>query len=104
MPPPANYVSGYTRKSRLLAVVELAVIVGIFVGERYLPVSKTPYLFVLGWVSLRFRGLGWKDVGLGAAPQLANGNRHRRACWRGYGDTGVVRQPAGADQTRRPQA
>jgi membrane protease YdiL (CAAX protease family) len=48
----------------MLAVIELAAIVGIFVADRFLPVSKTPYLFVLGWASLRLRGLGWKDVGL----------------------------------------
>ena len=26
-------------------------------------VSKTPYLFLLGFISLRLRGLRWKDVG-----------------------------------------
>jgi membrane protease YdiL (CAAX protease family) len=52
------------RRSRLLVLAELAVIVGIFVGDRYLPVSKTPYLFSLAWISLRLRGLGWHDVGL----------------------------------------
>ena len=26
--------------------------------------SKTPFLFLLGWISLRWRGLGWRDVGL----------------------------------------
>ncbi len=30
--------------------------------------SKTPYLFLLGWFSLRLRGLRWKDVGF-ARPQ-----------------------------------
>lgn len=50
--------------SRVLLVIELAIIVAIFVGDRYLPVSKTPYLFGLGWISLRLRGLRWRDVGL----------------------------------------
>jgi uncharacterized protein len=59
-----NNASARTPRSCLLAIVELAVIVGIFVGDRYLPVSKTPYLFALGWTSLRLRGLGWHDVGL----------------------------------------
>ncbi len=59
----ANNVSR-RRWARLLALAELAVIVGIFVCDRYLPVSKTPYLFALAWISLRLRGLGWRDVGL----------------------------------------
>src|SRR5205807_2455939 len=32
--------------------------------RRLLPISKTPYLFLLGWISLRWRGVRWKDVGL----------------------------------------
>jgi uncharacterized protein len=53
-------------RGKLLFVVELIVLVGVFyldwIGR--LPVSKTPYLFILGWISLRIRGLGWRDVGL----------------------------------------
>lgn len=60
----ANDRNRRVRTSRLLAIAELAVIVGIFVFERYLPISKTPYLFALGWISLRLRGLRWRDVGL----------------------------------------
>ena len=52
------------RKSHVLAIIELAMIVGIFVFDRYLPISKTLYLFSLGWISLRLRGLRWRDVGL----------------------------------------
>jgi len=51
-------------RSHLLGIVELAIIVGIFLFERHLPISKTPYLFALGWISLRLRGLRWRDVGL----------------------------------------
>lgn len=29
-----------------------------------IPVSKTPVLLALGWISLRIRGLRWSDVGL----------------------------------------
>jgi uncharacterized protein len=53
------------RESRLLVAVELAIVAGLFVADVYHHIffSKTPYLFVLGWVSLRLRGLRWKDVG-----------------------------------------
>ena len=60
-------------KSLLLLVIE-ALVVGTVFNLDYLgilPVSKTPYLFLLGWISLRVRGQSWKDVGLtleGRAP------------------------------------
>src|SRR5256885_10120045 len=52
--------------SKLLFVVELIVIGAVFYLDwvGILPVSKTPYLFLLGWISLRIRGLRWRDVGL----------------------------------------
>ena len=53
-------------RGKILFVVEVAVIATVFyldwIGK--LPVSKTPYLFLLGWLSLRLRSLRWKDVGL----------------------------------------
>jgi membrane protease YdiL (CAAX protease family) len=53
-------------RSKVLFVVEVAVIAGFFYLDYVgiLPVSKTPYLFLLGWISLRIRSLRWKDVGL----------------------------------------
>ena len=53
-------------RSKLLFVLELIVIASVFYLDylRVLPVSKTPYLFLLGWISLRVRGLRWNDVGL----------------------------------------
>jgi uncharacterized protein len=68
-------------RGKLLFVVELIVLVGVFyldwIGR--LPVSKTPYLFLLGSISLRVRGLGWRDVGLtlnlkGRAPNRESGS------------------------------
>ena len=58
------------RGSRWLFVVEVAVVAGIFYLDwrRVLPFSKTPFLFVLGWISLRLRGQRWKDVGFRIAP------------------------------------
>ena len=59
--------------SKVLFVIEVLVIATVFHLDYIgiLPVSKTPYLFLLGWISLRVRGLRWKDIGLrvgGRAP------------------------------------
>ena len=58
------------REKRWLLAVEVAVVAGIFYlsWRHLLPVSKVPYLFVLGWISLRLRGQRWKDVGFTIAP------------------------------------
>ena len=49
-----------------MAVGELLVVALFFVADalHYIPVSKTPFLLVLGWISLRLRGSRWRDVGL----------------------------------------
>ena len=54
------------RGKLLLLIVEALVIATVFHLDYIglLPVSKTPYLFLLGWISIRLRGLRWKDVGL----------------------------------------
>src|SRR2546423_9501829 len=54
------------RPAKLLFIFELLVIAAVFYLDwiGILPVSKTPYLFLLGWISLRIRGLRWRDVGL----------------------------------------
>ncbi len=53
------------RASRALALLELALVAFIFYADHrhWVPVSKTPFLLLLGWLSLRLRGLGWSDVG-----------------------------------------
>src|SRR5580704_8180649 len=53
-------------RSNLLLAVEVIIVAGIFYLDYrgILPASKTPYLFLLGWISLRIRGLRWRDVGL----------------------------------------
>ena len=58
------------RDSLWLFLAELAIVAALFVADIYhhIYVSKTPYLFLLGWASLRLRGLRWKDVGF-ARPQ-----------------------------------
>jgi membrane protease YdiL (CAAX protease family) len=54
------------RHSKLLALAEFAIVAGIFVADvrGHIFVSKTLYLFVLAWISLRVRGVGWRGVGL----------------------------------------
>jgi CAAX protease family protein len=51
-------------------VGEFAIIVALFVADfrHHVFISKVPWLFLLAWISLRWRGLGWRDVGL-ARPQ-----------------------------------
>jgi membrane protease YdiL (CAAX protease family) len=53
------------RKSVWLAMAEFALVAGLFYADvhHHIYLSKTPYLFLLGWASLRLRGLRWKDVG-----------------------------------------
>jgi uncharacterized protein len=53
------------RHSVWLAVAEFAIVAGLFYADvhHHIFVSKTPYLFLLGWASLRLRGMRWKDVG-----------------------------------------
>jgi CAAX protease family protein len=59
--PPAAW-----RQSKWLALAEFAVVALIFLADKkhLIPVSKTPFLLMLGWISLRVRGLRWRDVGL----------------------------------------
>jgi uncharacterized protein len=55
------------RGSRWLAVVELLLAVAVLLGHNIfdiVPVSETPFILLLGWVSLRLRGEGWRSVGL----------------------------------------
>jgi membrane protease YdiL (CAAX protease family) len=47
------------------SVIEIALVLGLIAGDYYgvVPVSSTPFFVGLGWLSLRFRGLRWRDVG-----------------------------------------
>jgi membrane protease YdiL (CAAX protease family) len=49
-----------------LAVCEFALVALIFWADarHHIFLSKTLYLFPLAWLSLKLRGLGWRDVGL----------------------------------------
>jgi membrane protease YdiL (CAAX protease family) len=52
------------------ALVEAALVVALMAGDFYgvVPVSSTPFLLLLGWISLRLRGLRWRDVGFARPP------------------------------------
>jgi membrane protease YdiL (CAAX protease family) len=54
------------RQSNRLALVEFVIVALIFIADHrhLIPVSKTPFLLLLGWISLRIRKRSWRDVGL----------------------------------------
>jgi len=53
------------REDWRLAIVEFSVVVALYIADLYrlIPISKTLFLFALGWMSLRLRGTGWASVG-----------------------------------------
>jgi hypothetical protein len=55
-----------TALSRTLFGAELLLFAAIFWADAagYVPLSKTPFLLVVAWASLRLRGLRWHAVGL----------------------------------------
>src|SRR5688572_19228177 len=55
----------HPRGSTWLMASEAGFLVALTVADLYgaVPLSRTPFLLVLGWISLRVRGLGWRDVG-----------------------------------------
>ena len=54
------------RDSLWFAAIELLLFIAVFEAGsyNYLPVSHTPWLFILCWALLRVRGKRWRDVGL----------------------------------------
>src|SRR5215467_8693821 len=54
------------RGNKSLAVFELVLVALIFVADarHLIPLSKTPVLLILGWISLWLRRVGWRGVGL----------------------------------------
>lgn len=53
------------RDSWWLAAVEFAIVGLIFFLDwrHHIPFSKTPFLLLLAWVSMRMRGVRWRDIG-----------------------------------------
>ena len=62
---PENSASNW-RQSKWLAVAELIVVALIFYADfkHHIYFSKTSYLLLFAWLSIRVRGLRWRDVGL----------------------------------------
>ncbi len=52
------------RESKWLAIAELAIVVLIFVADarHLIPFSKTPFLLLFGWISLKVRKIGWRRI------------------------------------------
>jgi hypothetical protein len=65
-----HFLQQRARNSLWLALAEFGIVAALFYADvhHHIYVSKTPYLFVLGWASLRLRGMRWKDAGF-ARPQ-----------------------------------
>jgi membrane protease YdiL (CAAX protease family) len=59
-------ISEHWRESWFLALLEAVLVFLLFIADAHhlIPVSKTPELILLGWISLRLRHLRWRDVGL----------------------------------------
>jgi hypothetical protein len=53
------------RDSAWFVLVEFALVVAIYIGRQHhiLKVRATPYLFLLGWISLRLRRIQWNQIG-----------------------------------------
>lgn len=56
----------------ILLAAELAALAGLTVADLagLVPLSRTPFLLLLGWASLRLRWLGWRDVGFRLPPRI----------------------------------
>ena len=54
------------RQSKWLAIAELIVVALIFWADfrHLIPFSKTPFILLFAWISLRVRNQKWRDVGL----------------------------------------
>jgi hypothetical protein len=53
------------REGRLLAALEFGIVGLIFFLDwrHHIPFSKTPFLLLLGWISMRVRRVKWRDIG-----------------------------------------
>jgi len=53
-----------------MALVDLGLAVALVVADYFeiVPFSSTPFFLAIGWISLRLRGLRWRDVGLARPP------------------------------------
>lgn len=62
----SSQISEIPPRDRLWAAAELLVAGALVVGANILevvPISETPWLVALGWLSLRLRGFNWRTLG-----------------------------------------
>lgn len=59
------------RHGRLL-IFELGALIALTIADQlgYIPLSRTPFLLLLCWASLRLRRLPWRDIGFTRAPRM----------------------------------
>lgn len=59
------------RRDRALFAGESAALVALTGADLwgFVPLSRTPFLILLAWVSLRMRGLAWRDLGFTRPPR-----------------------------------
>src|SRR5688572_26795746 len=57
---------------RLLLVVEFCALVALTIADArgVVPLSRTPFLLLIGWASLRLREMQWRDIGFARPPRL----------------------------------
>lgn len=63
----SSQITDILPRNRSWAVVELLVAAALVVGANVfdvVPISETPWLVALGWLSLRLRGRTWRTLGL----------------------------------------
>jgi membrane protease YdiL (CAAX protease family) len=50
----------------VILLFEVAALIGLTIADMqgWVPVSRTPFLVLLAWVSLRLRGMAWREIGL----------------------------------------
>jgi hypothetical protein len=69
-PHPAPAATSHWSNSKVVTIGELFLVGLIFAADYYhwhhlIFISKTPYILLLGWLSLRMRGQSWRSLGWG---------------------------------------
>ena len=74
MGPVSSRSAGEWRESAAFGLFEALAFAAVFIAGTYnfLPISHTPYLFLLGWLMLFVRGKRWRDVGFRWSPDLGS--------------------------------
>jgi hypothetical protein len=61
------------RRDRIILLGELGALIALTVADvrGLVPLSRTPFLLLICWVSLRLRRMAWGDIGLRRPPRMA---------------------------------